>query len=220
MPNTISYEDFAKFAPRAISVPLIVGALNDHMERCEITTDRRIRHFMAHHYVESAGFSLLEENLNYSAARLVQVWPRRFPNVAAATPYARNPRALANKVYGGRMGNLGTNEGFLYRGGGFNQLTGLNNYVAASTWTGIDLVKNPQLARTIPVAAQIACDFWRANGLNAIVDADAGEGAITSIADVMKWEEDDLVQGTRRINGGINGLDHRRDALKRAAGIW
>lgn len=216
----ITYDEFAKFAPKAVSVPLIVGALNDHMERCGITTNRRIRHFMAHHYVESAGFSLLEENLNYSALRMTQVWPKRFPTVASANPFARNARALANKVYGGRMGNTGPNDGYLYRGGGFNQLTGKDNYVAASKWTGLDLVKHPEQARTIPVAAQIACDFWRANGLNAIVDVDPGEGAILTINDLLKWEEDDLQQGTKRINGGLIGLDHRREGLKRAFTVW
>lgn len=216
----INYTDFARFAPNCPHPVLMLGALEPHMQRCEINTPRRIRHFMAHHFVESGGFSVLEENLNYSAQRLTQVWPKRFPTIASATPYARNARALANKVYGGRMGNTGPNDGYLYRGGGMNQLTGKDNYIAATKWTGIDLVANPHLARTIPVAAQIACDFWRANGLNAIVDADAGEGPIKTVADVLKWEEDDLQQGTRRINGGLIGLEHRRDALKSASRIW
>lgn len=216
----LTYESFARYAPSAPNAVLIVGSLNDHLERCGVTTNRRLRHFMAHHFVESAGFTRLDENLNYSAQRLTKVWPRRFPTIAAATPFARNPRALANKVYGGRMGNDGPNDGWLYRGGGWNQLTGKDNYVRATKWTGIDLVKNPHLAREIKTASQIACDFWRAEGLNAIVDADAGEGAIKTIADLLKHEEDDLRQGTQEINGGQNGLDHRRDALKKAFLIW
>jgi len=216
----LKYEDFAKFAPKAISPVLIVGSLNDHLARCGILTSRELRHFMAHMHVESAGFTVLEENLNYSAQRLTQVWPKRFPTTAAAAPYARNPRALANKVYGGRMGNTGPNDGWLYRGGAWTQLTGKNNYVAASKWTGLDLVKNPELARTIKVASQISCDFWRANGLNAIVAVDSDERIVTKLADLMANEEDDLIQGTKRINGGTNGLSHRRDALKIAAQIW
>ena len=218
MPITV--EDFSKFAPQAVAPKAIVAGLAPHMERREITTKRRIRHFLAHLSVESQGFTRLEENLNYSAQRLTQVWPKRFPNVAAAQPYARNPRALANKVYNGRYGNTGPNDGWLYRGGGWIQLTFLGNYRAASEWTGLDLVAHPELARTVENAGKIACDFWHREGLNAIVDEDADEIAVRKWADLMSNEEDDLRQGTREINGGQNGLDHRRLALRSAAAIW
>lgn len=216
----LTYEQFVRFAPKATSPVLIVGSLNDHLSRCGIRDNRTLRHFMAQLHVESAGFTRLEENLNYSALRLTQVWPKRFPTTAAANPFARNPRALANKVYGGRMGNTGTNDGYLYRGGGWIQLTGKNNYVAASKWTGLDLVKNPDLARTIKVASQIACDFWRTNGLTAIVAKDADEKVVATLADLMANENDDAEQATRKINGGTHGLADRKSLLRTAAQIW
>lgn len=216
----LTYEQFVRFAPNAISPVLIVGALNDHLHRCGIRDNRTLRHFMAQLYVESGGFTRLEENLNYSALRLTQVWPKRFPTTASATPYARNARALANKVYGGRMGNTGPNDGYLYRGGGFIQLTGKDNYAAASKWTGLDLVKHPEQARTLKVACQIACDFWRVNGLSAIVAADPDEKVVKAINDLMVNEDDDVTQATRKINGGTHGLTERKAQLKRAAIIW
>lgn len=81
----------------------------------------------AHH--ETGGqFQPVSENLNYSAKRLTEVWPSRFPTLAAAAPYGNNPQKLANKVYGGRLGNTGPNDGWLYRGRGMAQITGKTNY--------------------------------------------------------------------------------------------
>lgn len=191
------------------------------MARCEINTARRIRHFMAHLFVESQGFTRLDENLNYSVARLQQVWPSRFPTPASAAPYARNPRALAQKVYGGRMGNTAPLDGYIYRGGGWLMLTGKLNYREASQWTGLDLVRHPEMARTPAIASQIACDFWRTRGLNAVVDKDPDEKVFQRLSTaILVNEEDDLEEGTRIINGGVNGLEPRRNALIRASVTW
>lgn len=84
----------------------------------------RLQFFLAQLGHESSGLTVDEENLDYSAARLMAVWPSRFPTLAAAQPYAHNPRALANKVYGGRLGNIGPDDGWKYRGRGYIQLTG------------------------------------------------------------------------------------------------
>lgn len=96
------------------------------------------------------------ENLNYtSAARIRQVWPSRFPSEAAAKPFAGNPQALANKVYGGRMGNVGVDDGWTYRGRGFVQITGRDNYARAGRKLLADLVRRPELATNCGTAAAI-----------------------------------------------------------------
>lgn len=109
---------------------------------------------------ESNKLESLEEGLSYSAERLCTVWPTRFPSVGAATPYARNPRALANKVYGGRLGNTGPNDGWLYRGSGLIQCTGKDNFFLVGNAIGIDLVANPDLLRADPGVALRASVAW------------------------------------------------------------
>lgn len=107
------------------------------------------------HHETGAKMVPVEENLNYSAKRLVQVWPKRFPTVAAATLYANNGIALANKVYGGRMGNTAPNDGWLYRGRGLVQITGKDNYARASKALGIDFVAAPDLVMDKRISAGI-----------------------------------------------------------------
>jgi putative chitinase len=96
------------------------------------------------------------ENLNYTtAARIRAVWPTRFPTEASAKPFVKNPQKLANKVYGGRMGNTGANDGWTYRGRGFVQITGKDNYERAGKKLLTDLVKSPELATHCGTAASI-----------------------------------------------------------------
>jgi putative chitinase len=102
----------------------------DVFERYGVTTALRLQHVMAQIAYESAGLTAVEENLNYSAMRLVEVWPSRFQTMTQAMPYAHNPHKLANKVYGKRMGNSGPDDGWLYRGQGLIQTTGRDNYSA------------------------------------------------------------------------------------------
>lgn len=160
------------------------------------TTPKRLQHFMAEMAVESAGFSRLDENLNYSAGRLVEVWPKRFPTLAAAMPFAKNPRALANKVYGGRLGNTQPDDGWRYRGGGLIQNTGRENYRAAG------YEDDPDALRTMPGALIAALAFWTAHGLNRLVDAGSLEAE------------------RKAINGGLNGVDDLRAYLAKAATIF
>ncbi len=95
------------------------------------------------------------ENLNYSAQRMCQVWPSRFPTIDHAKPYAHNPEALGNKVYGGRLGN-GLFDGYKYRGRGIGaQITGYDSYKKYSDLLGIDMVSNPDLAMDVNVGAKI-----------------------------------------------------------------
>jgi putative chitinase len=141
---------------------------------------------------ESGGLTIVQENLNYSASRLMAVWPSRFPTLASAQPYAGNPQKLANKVYGGRMGNTGPNDGWTYRGRGFIQITGKDGYASVGALAGLDLVGHPELAADPAKAGAVVAAFSSWKKLN--VPADAG----------------DFVAHTRKINGGTIGLDDRK----------
>jgi putative chitinase len=155
-------------------------------------------HYLAQLAHESNGFRTLTENLNYSAAALVRTWPTRF-DLDAAAAYARQPQKIANKVYGGRLGNgtEATGDGWRFRGRGYIQITGRANYADYSQKVFGDdrLVRDPDMAALPDVAAKIAAAYWKAKGL----DAHA--------------ERDDLVAITKRINGGTIGLDRRRKWL-------
>ncbi|WP_291428530.1 glycoside hydrolase family 19 protein [Deinococcus sp.] len=161
-----------------------------------ITSPRQVAMLTAQLAHES-GLIPQEENLNYRATRIRQVWPSRFPTVASAEPFAFNPLALGDRVYSGRMGN-GPGEGFLYRGRGQLQLTGKSNYVTYGRLIGFDLVANPDLLLQYGVSSLAACAFWTAHGLNPAAD------------------RGDVVTVTRAINGGTIGLDDRERLYQRA----
>lgn len=181
-----------------------------------IDTAEEWAHWLGQLSHESAGFQILEENLNYSAKRLRQVWPRRFPTDAAAQTVAGDPQALANMVYNGRMGNRkDSNDGWHFRGRGPKQLTGRDNYTAFNAWcrdhgllpTGLDLRTEPVLLTRPQFGALSAAWFWSANNLGSILDRADGYAACVSL--------------TRRINGGQIGLADRwkrTQALLRAFG--
>ena len=107
-------------------------------------------------YGETGGrMQPVRENLNYSATRLMQVWPTRFPTTASTRGYARNPKALANRVYNGRMGNrTGTDDGWNYRGGGIGQVTGRENYAKFGERIGVNLLDNPALLERLDVSVK------------------------------------------------------------------
>lgn len=164
-----------------------------------LTNARRQAHFLAQIFHESLGLSVLEENLNYSAARLLQIFPRYFPSEQVARQYERNPRAIANRVYANRLGNgsEASGDGWIYRGRGPIQLTGRSNYRAAGQAIGLDLEANPDALKRPEVGARVAGWFWstrRVAGLGLNVYADL----------------DQIVIITRAINGGLNGLEGRR----------
>ena len=108
---------------------------------------------------KESNFIPQNENLNYSASRLVQIFPSRFPNLTTASIFANKPEAIANKVYGGRFGN-GLNEGFKYRGRGYNQITFKDTYKSIGNKIGVDLVSNPDLLNTPIVAADAAIVYF------------------------------------------------------------
>lgn len=125
----------------------------------------RLADFLAQTANETGGFTAFSEKLGYSAKRLTEVWPKRFPTIAVATPYANNPQKLANKTYADRMGNgaESSGDGWAYRGRGMLQLTGRSNYEATDKRLGIGLDTNPDLAAVPALSLLIACDFYRHN---------------------------------------------------------
>lgn len=174
--------------------------------RFDFAEPRRLAMWLAQCAHESLGFSVLVENLNYSAEALRRTWPTRFPDVATANAYARKPERIANRAYGGRMGNgpEDSGDGWRFRGRGLIQLTGRDNYRACGAALSVDLEADPDLLAAERYAALSAGWFWDSRALNAF--ADAG----------------DVAGVTRKINGGTIGLVDRMarwEKAKRAMGL-
>lgn len=149
--------------------------------------EREVDDFLGQVLVESRMLERLEEDLFYTtAARLSVVWPTRFPTAESGTPFLRNPEALANKVYGGRMGNARPGDGWLYRGRGPIQLTGHDNYLQTGKAMGLDLVGNPNQVATPDIGLRIAIRWWERTLPDSVMD--------------------NLVAVTKRVNGGTHGL--------------
>lgn len=142
---------------------------------------------------ESGYFTRLVENLNYSASRLMEIWPKRFPTLDIANQYARNPEKLANFVYSNRLGNGPPNsgDGWKYRGRGLIQLTGKSNYAKCALDLKTNFVNQPELLEKEAGAVQSAMWFWNINHLNNYAD------------------KEDIKGLTKAINGGYHGLDER-----------
>ncbi|WP_374537198.1 glycoside hydrolase family 19 protein [Chitinimonas taiwanensis] len=186
-----------------------IDALNAAMSEFGITTPPRQAAFVAQVLHESAELGRLEENLNYSAQGLADTWPGRYAVNAKAKPRVPNPLALqiqrdrvaiANHTYALRLGNgdVASGDGWRYRGRGLIQLTGRLNYGNAGAALGLDLTGNPDhLLQPVP-ACRSAAWFWREAGCNALADKGDFEGI------------------TRRINGGLIGLDDRKRLWARA----
>ncbi|MFC6777215.1 glycoside hydrolase family 19 protein [Methylobacterium gregans] len=155
-------------APRArADIVAAFVALDAEIEAAGIATDLRRAHFLAQVVPESAYLTRLEENLNYTTAeRIRATWKTRFQDVAAAAPYVRNPKALANFVYGGRMGNNRPGDGWLFRGGGLGMTTGRANYRKAG------FESSPEELRKPLIALRTALTFWVDNRCEAYADRD------------------------------------------------
>jgi putative chitinase len=166
--------------------------LNAALAAWGINTPDRAAMFLAQCAHESGGFRRLVENLNYTAAQLLRTWPSRFTAEDAAA-MALQPEKIAERAYGGRMGNAaeGGGDGWRFRGRGIIQLTGRENYRLAGQALGIDATGNPEQLAEPATAAQAAGWYWRTNGCNELADAGDYAGI------------------TRRINGGLNGWDDR-----------
>ena len=161
----------------------------------EVNTSMRIAHFMSQIEHES-NLMPMSENLNYSKERLLIVFPKYFTK-DNVDQFSKNPQKIANKVYANRMGNKceQSGDGWKYRGRGFIQLTGFNNYKALSETSKIDYVNNPDLLLTEADALIAALWFWYSNNLNQLAD------------------KDNIILITKRINGGLNGIDDRKKKL-------
>lgn len=182
-------------------------ALNTAMRACAIDTAVRQAAFLAQVLLESGELCHVQEVLNYSAARLRQVWPLRFPTDAEASPFVHNPEKLANKVYANRMGNgdEASGDGWRFRGRGLIQLTGRANYASFASATGTDALHQPDLLLKPAGAALSAAWFWQFKGLNEIADQSLG-----------KEGDACFVKITMRINGATTGLPQRRANWMRA----
>ena len=168
-------------------------ALSTLLPDYDINTVPRVSAFLAQTAHESGGYKALKENLNYRAETLCKVWPRYFPNMEIANQYAHNQEAIANRAYGGRMGNgpEDSGDGFKYCGRGLIQLTGKDNYTRFAESIETPVEEIPEFLGTFEGAVQSACWFWETNNLNQF--ADSG----------------DMLTLTKRINGGTLGLDDR-----------
>ena len=193
----LTSEQFHHLFPRNGDPDGWVESMNSTFPLYEINTPQRIAAFLAQCGHESGGFTVFEENLNYSAQGLCNIFKKYFPTLDSAQPYTRKPEMIANKVYANRMGNgpESSGDGYKYRGRGPIQLTGKSNYTAFAkemfdNWQ--EVVENPDwVTWDKDFALMSAIWFWNKTGLNK--EADAG----------------DIKTMTRKINGGFIGLEDR-----------
>lgn len=174
----------------------VISQIPDTAAKFGIDTPLRLAHFLAQCGHESGGFKVVNENLNYSAKGLLGIFKKYFPTQTLAEQYQRKPEAIASKVYGGRMGNgpESTKEGFKFRGRGYIQLTGKDNYTAFGKAINEDMTANPdKVATHYPLLS--AAWFFTKNGLHKIADQGATDAVVTQI--------------TKRVNGGTIGLADR-----------
>jgi len=173
----------------------ILYELDEFADKYEINTPLRKAHFLAQCAHESGGFERVEENLKYSAERLLQVFPKYF-NDESAIACEYNTVAIGSKIYANRMGNgdEASKEGYKYRGRGYIQLTGKDNYLAFDKSVDDDIVNNPDLVATkYPLLS--AAWFWNTRSLNQVADEGSSHDVVAKI--------------TKKINGGLNGLEDR-----------
>jgi putative chitinase len=174
----------------------VIAMIPDTAAKFGINTPLRLAHFLAQCGHESGGFRATQENLNYSAKGLLGIFKKYFPTVAMAQTYERKPEMIASRVYGGRMGNgaEATREGYKFRGRGYIQLTGKENYTAFGKSIGEDILANPDKVAS-QYALLSAAWFFSKNGLHKIADEGSSDAVVTKI--------------TKRVNGGTIGLADR-----------
>ena len=187
--------DFKLAALKGHIPDAVIAQIPDTAKKFNITNPLRLAHFLAQCGHESGGFKAIQENLNYSADGLKKIFPKYFPGNLNES-YARQPEKIASRVYGGRMGNgdESTGEGYKFRGRGYIQLTGKQNYTNFAKFIGEDTVASPDLVATkYPLAS--AAFFFDSNKLWSICDKGADDATVTAV--------------TKRVNGGTIGLADR-----------
>jgi putative chitinase len=174
----------------------VIAMIPDTASKFGINTPLRLAHFLAQCGHESGGFRATQENLNYSAKGLMGIFKKYFPNASLAAQYERKPAKIAARVYGGRMGNgsEASGEGYKFRGRGYIQLTGKENYTAFGKSIGEDILSNPDVVSS-KYALLSAAWFFSKNGLHKMADSGASDAVVTQI--------------TKRVNGGTIGLPDR-----------
>ena len=180
-----------------------IDDLNELLPKYSISHSKlRLAHFFSQTLHESGMFRFDMENLNYSAKALHAVFGKYFPTLDDATKFARNPEKIANKVYCNRIGNgsEASGDGWRYRGRGLMQLTGKSNYRKFSKWLDVDVVADPDLVAS-DFAVHSAVYYWDTHKLNAVAD------------------KDDVLRITKKINGGTNGLSHRKELLHKGTSL-
>lgn len=179
----------------------VIAQLPDTIAKFELNTPLRLAHFLAQAGHESGGFKAVNENLNYGAKGLLGIFKKYFPTPEKAALYERKPEKIANLVYGGRMGNgpEASGDGYRYRGRGYIQLTGKDNYKAFDAVVEENILENPDLVATkYPLMS--AAWFFHKNGLHKIADKGATDLVVTEV--------------TKRVNGGTIGLPDRLKHFK------
>jgi putative chitinase len=188
-PGTITFKALLDRLCGHDTDPAFAQTLAFHAAGYGLTTPARLAEFLAEVVWESGGLTHLRENLNYtSAERIRAVFPTHFPTLASAQACVRNPVALANTVYAGRMGNDAPGDGWRFAGKGAIQLTGKANYALYGPMIGVDLLTDPEKAVEPSTAMNLALAYWNKNGLNALADASDWTGC------------------RKKVNGGKNGL--------------
>ena len=195
-----------QFAPRIGDAEAYAAALETARQESTVNTPRRLSHFMGQIFVESGGFTVMEENLNYkNPERLDALFSAVKGTDDAKALIAKGPQAIANRVYANRLGNgdEASGDGWRYRGSGFMQLTGRDNYKRFGNIVKMDLVNHPELVREPLSAARVAFAYWNVTGCSPLADAGDLEGI------------------TQKVNGQAKqGLAERREATVRAMDIW
>jgi len=197
-----SFEDalFRLWPNGDVKIPGLRRAMVDTASRVfetyGINTKTAMNQFMAQISHECGAGLDVEENLNYTAARMTEVWPTRFRSISEALPYAHNPRALGNKVYNGRMGNaIGTDDGYNFRGRGATQVTGKEGYAKLGAKVGLDLINHPELVN-------LPANFM-----------ECGAADFVLCGCLLPALSDDIHQVTLRLNGGLIGYSERQQWL-------
>lgn len=175
---------------------VVIAQIPDTAARFGITNNLRLAHFLSQCGHESGGWKAVRENLNYSAKGLQGIFKKYFPTSTLALAYERQPEKIANRVYANRMGNGDehSGDGYKYRGRGYIQLTGKDNYKKFDATVPEDITNNPDLVATqYPLAS--AAFFFNSNKLWSICDQGATPTVVTAV--------------TKRVNGGTIGLQDR-----------